>query len=317
MSRANPAWMPARTGTVRASHPIPDIDVMGLCGGADAAAEIQYESINRLAELMGRSPAPHRHIDCLQIHFIEAGQYDFTLDESRYTGAGPAIFLTPPGVPHAFTLCGDAVGHVLTIRQDLLWAMARQHDLPLQRERLLPFCAGFAGPRGQGAARSIAASLDLLRSELGSDGASATARLLVAFVVTKVIDLRTESPLEAVSGNRQISLYRRFLDLLEQHHADHWAIAHYADQLNITQSRLYELCLHNAARSPKSILNDRLVQEARRYLSFSDSSMKEIAGILGFEDVNYFFRFFKRLTGETPSQCRQRTRLATPPENVQ
>lgn len=141
--------------------------------------------------------------------------------------------------------------------------------------------------------------------------------MLAAFIVAKVLELGTQNGEASASGSGQPSLYRRFLEAVEMHYPEHWSVARYAQDLNITQSRLYELCQDSAGRSPKAVLNDRIVQEARRYLSFSGISMKELAGVLGFEDVNYFFRFFKRLTGETPSTYRHRIRAASKAENVQ
>jgi len=303
----------------RPSGVIPDINVMDLWGEPLSQAGVQYETIHRFAEKMGRMPPPHRHADCLQIHVIESGMFNFILDEERHAGTGPAVFLTPPAVPHTFSLCGDAIGHVLTVRHDLLWQVARHHDLPLQREALRPFCADLSRRQGLETVDVILNCFSLLAPELRSTSPTrqGAVRLLAAFIVTKVLELETHDGQTSASGGSQPSLYRRFLDSVEIHYSEHWSIARYAQDLNITQSRLYELCLDNAGRSPKAVLNDRIVQEARRYLSFSAVSMKELAGALGFEDTNYFFRFFKRLTGETPSTYRQRIRAASKTENVQ
>ena len=46
--------------------------------------------------------------------------------------------------------------------------------------------------------------------------------------------------------------------------------------------------------------------EAKRLLHFSTLSVKEIAFQLGFADFGYFGRLFKRHTGITPTEYRQR-----------
>jgi AraC family 4-hydroxyphenylacetate 3-monooxygenase operon regulatory protein len=298
---------------------IPNVDLVALCGAAVEQAAIQYETIDRLAELMGRSPAPHRHDDCLQIHFIEIGHFDLVLDDARCSGTGPALFVTPPSVPHVFTLSPDAAGHVLTLRQDLLWQIARQDNLLPQREALHAFCVGLAGADGGDAAAALRTAFGLLALETRSDGLGGLCarRSLAGFILAKVLGLRDRSSAAPTASPGPLALYRRFLELVEAHHGDHWPIARYAARLNVTQSRLYELCQLSAERSPKTILNDRIVQEARRYLAFSEASMKEVAGLLGFEDANYFFRFFKRLTGETPLTYRRRLRDRRKPEKVQ
>jgi len=46
------------------------------------------------------------------------------------------------------------------------------------------------------------------------------------------------------------------------------------------------------------------VLEAKRNLSFSKKSIKEISYELGFEDPAYFSRFFKNHTGAGPQEFR-------------
>ncbi|MCY1416058.1 HTH-type transcriptional activator RhaR [compost metagenome] len=48
------------------------------------------------------------------------------------------------------------------------------------------------------------------------------------------------------------------------------------------------------------------MQEARRLLLFTSSSVNEIGYQLGFKDPAYFTRFFSREAGMTPSEYRSR-----------
>jgi AraC-like DNA-binding protein len=52
-------------------------------------------------------------------------------------------------------------------------------------------------------------------------------------------------------------------------------------------------------------INNRLIIEAKRDLSFSGKSIEEIAFDLGFIDQNYFSRFFKKLASSTPQNFRK------------
>lgn len=303
----------------RNAREIPNIDLAKLYEGSAIRAGVQHETIGRLAELMGRDPVPHRHDDCLQIHFIETGHFDLQLDNVKCSGEAPVVFLTPPSVPHVFSLSPDATGHVLTVRQELLWQLARQDPCLPDRERLHPFCASLARREHEEVADDLRTGFELLARELrrGRREDETAIRSLSAFLIAKTFRTRTDDGRAPSANASQLALYRRFLALVEDHFADHWPMSRYADRLNITQSRLYELCQYSAGQSPKSILSNRLVQETRRYLTFSDAHIKEVAAALGFEDASYFFRFFKRLTGETPSAYRDRIRSAAQPEKVQ
>jgi len=51
---------------------------------------------------------------------------------------------------------------------------------------------------------------------------------------------------------------------------------------------------------------DRIIQEARRLLTFTSMSITEIGYALGFKDPAYFSRFFRRNTGLTANQYRDK-----------
>lgn len=66
---------------------------------------------------------PHRHEQYFQMHFLNSGQIELQLDDHRYSVEAPLFVLTPPSVPHAFITESDADGHVLTVREDLIWPL--------------------------------------------------------------------------------------------------------------------------------------------------------------------------------------------------
>jgi AraC family transcriptional activator of pobA len=53
--------------------------------------------------------------------------------------------------------------------------------------------------------------------------------------------------------------------------------------------------------SPKEFITNRLILEAKRRMYYSESSIKELAYDLGFNDPEYFSRLFKRVTGKSIS----------------
>ncbi|GAB3921275.1 helix-turn-helix domain-containing protein [Mucilaginibacter myungsuensis] len=49
------------------------------------------------------------------------------------------------------------------------------------------------------------------------------------------------------------------------------------------------------------------MREARRLITYSSRTVREIAYDLGFEDDKYFSRLFKKTTGKSPGSYRKRT----------
>jgi AraC-type DNA-binding domain-containing proteins len=74
-----------------------------------------------------------------------------------------------------------------------------------------------------------------------------------------------------------------------------------ADRLALTSSTLYAIVKEYAGVSPKEWITNRLMLEAQRKLQYSNTSVKELAYELGFNDPRYFSRLFKKSTGKSIS----------------
>lgn len=79
----------------------------------------------------------------------------------------------------------------------------------------------------------------------------------------------------------------------------------YADLLNITTSGLTKATKKYFGRTVTDLIQERILEEARKELASSGKSVKEIAIELGFEDPYYFSRLFKKVSGISPDVYRQ------------
>ncbi len=95
-------------------------------------------------------------------------------------------------------------------------------------------------------------------------------------------------------------LLHRFKELVSENFTQYHDVAAYADMLNLSAGHFSELIKKQSGKTPIEHIHDRLLLEAKRLLFHTESSMKEIAFHLGFEEASYFNRFFKRLTSHTP-----------------
>ncbi|WP_232073858.1 AraC family transcriptional regulator [Spirosoma aureum] len=100
------------------------------------------------------------------------------------------------------------------------------------------------------------------------------------------------------------SLLKRFWSSIDSHFDTLHQVADYANLLNLTPGHLNDRIKQQSGKTAIEHIHERLVLEAKRRLLHTDLSAKEIAWQLGFEDGAYFHRFFKRLTGETPTTFR-------------
>ena len=106
------------------------------------------------------------------------------------------------------------------------------------------------------------------------------------------------------SDNQDLELVRAFEDMLEQHYNSSPQVAYYCQSLNVTEKRLQTATRNILDRSPKEIIKDRIVLEAKRLLVYSSDSVKEISFRLGFDEPTNFTKFFKKSTGKSPMDFR-------------
>ncbi|GAB4022944.1 helix-turn-helix domain-containing protein [Spirosoma koreense] len=100
------------------------------------------------------------------------------------------------------------------------------------------------------------------------------------------------------------SLLKKFRAYIDEHYDTLHQVADYAELLNLTPGHLNDRIKQQSGKTAIEHIHERLMLEAKRRLLHTDLSAKEIAWQLGFDDVAYFHRFFKRLSGETPATFR-------------
>lgn len=111
-----------------------------------------------------------------------------------------------------------------------------------------------------------------------------------------------------VSPDREKSfdIVRQYYVLVDTHFKEKKKVQEYADLLHRSPKTLSNLFSAYRLPSPLAVIHERVEAEAKRLLLYSSKSAKEIAGILGFEDLSAFSRFFKNRTGESLTDFRKR-----------
>ena len=73
----------------------------------------------------------------------------------------------------------------------------------------------------------------------------------------------------------------------------------------MSPDRLHAICTRVLARSPRVLIQQRILHEAVTRLERSAISIKQLAFVLGFKDTAYFNRFFRRQLGMPPGRYRR------------
>ncbi|MCZ4243871.1 helix-turn-helix domain-containing protein [Pedobacter punctiformis] len=101
--------------------------------------------------------------------------------------------------------------------------------------------------------------------------------------------------------NTNLSKFIEFKLMVETHLTEQPSVNAIAEKLALTTNSLYRIVKEYSGVSPKDFFTSRLIIEAQRKLQYSPLSVKELAYELGFNDPDYFSRFFKKCTGKSVS----------------
>lgn len=103
---------------------------------------------------------------------------------------------------------------------------------------------------------------------------------------------------------RQTELFHRFVALVHEHSSQQREVSFYADKLCISTRYLSTIVRNIAHSSAKEFIDRSVLLEIKMLLQSTDLSVQEIAYRLHFPDQSYLGRYFKKHTGESPTEYR-------------
>jgi AraC family transcriptional regulator, transcriptional activator of pobA len=250
---------------------------------------------------------PHAHRDLHQLLILISGGGEMEAESERKPFQAPALLIVPAGVVHGFSFVEGTEGYVVTLADTLLRDLARE-ERSFRRLFANAECASLQADPAH--LQEFIDTVPKLRRELvwnAPASAAAAGARLTTILVSAVRALHQVSDVVTAAGNARAALVARLREQIETHLRDGLSIRQYADALNVTAARLRAACLEVAEKTPTRILEERLVLEAKRNLTYTNMTVAQIAYYLGFTDPAYFSRFFSKLAGESPAAFRRRT----------
>jgi AraC family transcriptional activator of pobA len=262
---------------------------------------VHCETIPSRAELYGWEVAPHRHARLHQVLLVSSGGGRATLEGSVRRLRPMDLVNVPTGQVHGYSFKPNTQGWVVTFSTELLDQVLRP------AEGLSRALANISVVRGTSEIRKM---MTAIFAEHGARhyARAHTLRALSSALLGLVARSLAEGPLgEPQPASSE--LVRQFETLVEKHYIQHWSVAQYAGQLQITPTHLTRLTREAYGSSASAIIRDRLIREARRNLVYTDLPISTVAYALGFEDPAYFSRVFTESTGVSPREFRERVNV--------
>ena len=98
---------------------------------------------------------------------------------------------------------------------------------------------------------------------------------------------------EIAKDSKEPFILQKLKDAIEENFKTKHSASEYADLLYISPKALAKITKTHFNKTLSSLINERIIIEAKRELYLTNKTVKEIAYELGYEDEYYFSRFFK------------------------
>lgn len=102
------------------------------------------------------------------------------------------------------------------------------------------------------------------------------------------------------------AIFNKFIQLVKADIKSHYSVQDYANRLCISPSYLSRVCKKTVGISPKNVINNQVLSEAKHLLVSTTASIQEVANKLNFLDQSTFSRFFKQRLGLSPTAFREK-----------
>ena len=247
---------------------------------------------------------PHKHT-FYEIIWVDAGRSKQTIDYTAYELCPQSLFFISPGQLHFFEEWEHLKGGSILFTEDFFLLNQQHKDKLFELSFLDNFYANPLLKLNETNFREIRHTIESIHQEQQrNDRSPGIGQALLHVLVSQIqrcID-QQESP--RVPKN-SIILYKKLKALLDTHFAENRPVSEYASELAITQHHLNLVCKQVTGKTAGDVIRSRNLLEAKRLLTFSDRTVSEVAGQLGFMDSSYFARVFKQETGMAPVVFRQ------------
>lgn len=247
----------------------------------------------------------HRH-DFYYFLVLGKGSGTHEIDFTSYDIQDHTVYMMRPGQVHQLHLMSDSAGYLIQFKTDFLYY--HNHASQNHLTKLIQYSCYSFEPEGF-------ATLESLLSEALKEytaqvkGYQEVLKANLSIFLIALLRQRQQQQMPTAPGNPYAQeKLEQFLELVANTITTRQSVSHYADLLHLSSYQLNAITKTLLHKTPSEILNESILLEAKRQLLATSNQVSQIAYHLGYDDVSYFIRFFKKHTSVSPEAFRQNSK---------
>ena len=251
--------------------------------------------------------SPVHTLPYYDITFITEGSGSFSIDNQQYDVCPGDVIFSKPGEIRNWDKDHIINGYALIFEEEFLSSFFKDDRFVQHLSYFEPDKTAAKIHLSESVSDRIFQQICNIRDEIGlsSRNGDHVLRALL-YEVLMLLDRgykEEEGKTDIVKG-RSLHL-TNFIRWVDKSFKEHRAVSYYADQLCITPNYLNEMITASMQVSAKQYIQNKVMGEAKRMLTYTDLPVSEIAARLTYDTVSYFIRSFCQHAGQTPLAYRK------------
>ena len=250
-------------------------------------------------------PEGYFKIDVTTILIYDKGEVHVSIDMRDYHIKAPAVLTVLPNSTFCYFSHSDDLEYKTMVMSEafnnsLFQNVDRMHPL---RDSLLNHPVQEGEEVVYVYNRYISMLVDLIKGSPTSYKLEAVKHLTLAMFYA--YSNTKHAPMSERIG-RKDELYGQFTDLVRRHFRTCRDVSYYAERLCITVKYLSQVVKEQTGRPASEVIEQYVTTECKALLSSTTMSIQQIADTLNFPSQSVFGKYFKRATGMSPREYRNR-----------
>lgn len=241
----------------------------------------------------------HKHT-FYEILWTEKGISKQVIDYKEYEILPNSLFFISPNQIHQFEEWKSLKGGTILFTEDFFLLNQNNKDKLFELSFLDNFYSNPCIQLNKKNFTEIKQIIDLIANEQKRIDKSQTITQSLLHIllaqVQRCIDIETKK----IISKPYLILFKKFKYLLDKHFAENKSPSFFAQQLNITPHHLNLITKNVTGKTATAVIRARSILEAKRFLTFTDKTVSEIAFELNYSDSSYFAKIFKIETSLSP-----------------
>ncbi|BDD02745.1 helix-turn-helix domain-containing protein [Aureibacter tunicatorum] len=239
-----------------------------------------------------------------EILWVKSGSGQIVIDDEEYEISENSFYLITKGQRRRFTRDTNVDGYYVAFRDSFIENQNAKFNLfnHLRINTRIEYKSNYNVVLDEFFDKLHQESLNSQEGEFGSLDIVKNILRVVLINIERFKQQHFSTSFDDLDVNDGYLIFNNFIKLLEKKYRIFHSVSEYCHELGISQLNLGKISQVYLDKTPREIIEMRIVTEAVRMMKHDGKSTKDISQDLGFDNLTFFNKTFKKIMGMHPNK---------------